>query len=610
MEHAVHKNIKLVSVLAIGLALGACALQPQQGTPAQLDDDATTTAPAPQDGDTPAASPHDSDAEGDAVALDSEIPAPDDAAGLQLPDIAALDDAQSESALNGEDAAAKDGGGDNNVDTAASDQGDDTIDGDSGGDLWDRIRLGFGLTDQQNTRIERETKWFGRHQEYLDRVADRAQPYLHYIVNQVQQRGMPSEIALLPVVESAFQPYAYSAGRAAGIWQFIPGTGRRYGLELNWWYDGRRDIVASTRAALDYLQYLHDSFDGDWLLALAAYNSGEGTVHKAIRNNRRRHRPTDYWSLRLPRETEQYVPRLLALRQIVADPAQQGITLRSIPDEPYLTAVKIDSQLDLATAAKLADMDLEELHQLNPGFNRWATAPDGPHRLLLPLEKAPTFAINVAGLSPEDRVHWVRHRIRNGETLGGIANHYHTTVKVLTDLNNIRGHFIRAGHHLIIPITSRNDPVHRAVRHIHIPREVIKARHKTIHTVVAGDSLWVLAHRYGTTVRKICHWNGISSRKMLHPGQKLVVGLGGTASRSTGIMPTSLHMFAASEEVAKPRRITYTVRRGDSLSRISQRFRVTVQQVRKWNDIHKNEYLQPGQELTLYITLAADSERG
>jgi membrane-bound lytic murein transglycosylase D len=416
------------------------------------------------------------------------------------------------------------------------------------------------------------------------------------------------------VVESAFQPYAYSSGRAAGIWQFIPGTGRRYGLKLNWWYDGRRDIMASTKAALDYLQYLHETFDGDWLLALAAYNSGEGTVEKAIRANKRHHRPTDYWSLRLPRETEQYVPRLLALRQIVADPEQEGISLKSIADEPYLTAVKIDSQLDLATAAKMAEMDLDELHQLNPGFNRWATAPDGPHRLLVPLDKAAIFATNVAELSPEDRVHWVRHRVRNGETLGEIAIHYHTTVKVLTELNKIRGHLIHRGHYLIIPITSGSDPVHLAVRHIHVPKEVANAREKTVHTVTAGDSLWSLAQRYGTTVRQLSRWNGISTRKILHPGQKIIVGLGvspgNAADNATGIVPVGLHMFTAPEEIAKPRKITYTVRRGDSLSRISQRFRVTIQQVRNWNDIKKNQRIQPGQELTLYVALTADSERG
>ena len=412
---------------------------------------------------------------------------------------------------------------------------------------------------------------------------------------------MPSELALLPVVESAFQPYAYSSGRAAGIWQFVPDTGRRFGLKLNWWYDGRRDIVASTRAALDYLEYLHNTFDGDWLLALAAYNSGEGTVLKAMHYNKRRHRPVDFWSLRLPRETEQYVPRLLALRDIVAAPEKLGISLKPIADEPYLTSVKIDSQLNLATAAKLADMDLEELHQLNPGFNRWATAPDGPHRLLLPLDKAAIFATQVAELSPEDRIHWVRHRVRSGETLGGIALHYKTTTRVLRQLNNLKGNLIRAGHYLVIPLEDNSQRTAQST-----PAENPDTGDKTVHTIATGDNLWLLARRYGTTVKQLCNWNRISSHTPLRPGQQIIVGLGSAA----GAMPASLPIFSASEEVAKPRKITYRVRRGDSLSRISHRFKVTVNQLRKWNGIKTDQYLHPGQELTLYVALTADSERG
>jgi membrane-bound lytic murein transglycosylase D len=423
----------------------------------------------------------------------------------------------------------------------------------------------------------------------------------------VEQRGMPSEIALLPVVESAFQPYAYSSGRAAGIWQFIPNTGRRWGLKLNWWYDGRRDIVASTRAALDYLEYLHNTFDGDWLLALAAYNSGEGTVLKAIHINQRRHKPTDFWSLRLPRETEQYVPRLLALRAIVSDPSKLGISLKPIADEPYLTSVEIDSQMDLAMAAKLADMDPEELHQLNPGFNRWATDPDGPHRLLLPLDKAAIFATQVAELSPEDMVHWVRHRVRHGETLGGIAHHYKTTVKVLGQLNKLRSNLIRPGQYLIIPISNNLATTDKAEGGEQDASQGIPTTgDKTIHTVVEGDSLWTLAHQYGVSVRQLSSWNNLNPRKPLHSGQELIVGLGGTPNVSASIIRTS----ATSMEISKPRKITYTVHKGDSLARISHRFKVTIQQLKKWNDIKKDERIRPGQELTLYVPLTADSERG
>ncbi len=472
--------------------------------------------------------------------------------------------------------------------------------GEEDSDLWDRIRQGFAFPERQDRRIDGEAKWFSRNQDYLDRVAEHARPYLHYIVNQVEKRGLPTEIVLLPVIESAFLPYAYSRGHAAGIWQFIPSTGRRFGLKLNWWYDGRRDIVASTRAALDYLEYLHDFFDGDWLLALAGYNAGEGTVLKAIRYNRRRRRPTDFWSLRLPRETKQYVPRLLALRDIVAAPEKLGISLRPIPDEPYLTSVDIDSQLDLATAAKLADMDLEQLHQLNPGFNRWATAPDGPHHLLLPLDKAELFATEVAQLPPELRVQWVRHQVRRGETLGGIARRYRTTVRVLRQLNNLRGNLIRAGHYLVIPIPARAGGSQQNAL-----RGVAANGDKSIHTVRSGENLWFLSRRYGTTVRQLCHWNNISPRALLQPGQQIIVAYGPSSS----IIPVSLHTLTVPGTIAQPRKITYRVRRGDSLYRISRRFRVTIRQLRQWNNIKRNQYLQPGQKLTLYVTLMADSER-
>ena len=599
MQHTNKKNSVLVSVVAMGFLLGGCAGHPPRDIPTHDNAD-TDVAPTKQVTVIPEAAPQTPGSYNSEVGLNST---PSVVPWLQFPVTTSLDDAMSDLWINTEDALLDDQPGDTSNSASGDESDDDTS------DLWDRIRQGFELPNQQNVRIEKEADWFGRHQAYLDRVSERAQPYLHYIVNQVQQRGMPSEIALLPVVESAFQPYAYSSGRAAGIWQFIPGTGRRYGLKLNWWYDGRRDIMASTQAALDYLQYLHDTFNGDWLLALAAYNSGEGTVQKAIRANQRRHKPTDYWSLHLPRETEQYVPRLLALRDIVADPQEQGIILKTIADEPYLTAVKIDSQLDLATAAKMAEMDLDELHQLNPGFNRWATAPDGPHLLLVPLDKAAIFATNVAELPPEDRVHWVRHRVRGGETLSEIASRYRTTVKVVADLNKIKGHLIRRGQYLIIPITSRSDPVYKVAHRKNIPLEVMNASAKTVHTVRAGDSLWTLARRYGTTVRQLSRWNGISTRKLLHPGQKIIVGLGDTTDNSVNTVPTSLHTLALPPEVAKPHKITYTVRRGDSLSRISQRFRVTIEQVREWNDIKKNQRIQPGQELTLFVPLVADAEQ-
>ena len=236
--------------------------------------------------------------------------------------------------------------------------------------IWPRVRSGFQLpSDIQHETLETELKWFAKHPEYIQRVLQRADPFLYYIME---------ELVLLPIVESAYQPFAYSHGRAAGLWQFIPSTGRVYGLKQNWWYDGRRDIFASTQAALNYLENMHKMFKGDWMLALAAYNSGSGTVQRAIKRNKKLKRPTDFWHLKLPKETSAYVPKLLALKEIIENPEKYDISLRCIQNAPGFKQVKTKAQLDLALAAELADIDLETLYNYNPAFNRWATDPDGP----------------------------------------------------------------------------------------------------------------------------------------------------------------------------------------------------------------------------------------
>ena len=323
-------------------------------------------------------------------------------------------------------------------------------------DLWQRIRDGFTLEDTDHPRLQRQLDWYVRHPAYMQRVAERATPYMYYVIETVEENNIPSELALLPIVESAFQPFAYSHGRAAGIWQFIPSTGRLYGLQQDWWYDGRRDVYASTQAAVAYLENLSREFDGDWMLALAAYNSGSGTVRKAIRRNKRRGKPTDFWSLDLPRETRAYVPKLLALKKLIADPAAFNLDLPAIPNEPYLAQVQLASQIDLARAAKLADISLDELYRLNPGYNRWATAPDGPHHLLIPRDNVDIFAENLKSLPPEQRIRWVRHRIRTGDTLSTIAVRYNTSITIIKRVNGIRGSRLRAGHSITIPVASQS----------------------------------------------------------------------------------------------------------------------------------------------------------
>ncbi|NOY61937.1 MAG: LysM peptidoglycan-binding domain-containing protein [Gammaproteobacteria bacterium] len=466
-------------------------------------------------------------------------------------------------------------------------------------DLWQRLRNGFGLNDHKHPSVQRDRQWYLKHPEYIERVVERARPYLYFIVEEIETRGIPAEIALLPVVESAFQPFAYSHGRAAGLWQFIPGTARHFGLKKNWWYEGRRDVRAATHAALTYLQQLNRRFDGDWLLALAAYNSGEGTVQKAVRKNRRAGKATDFWSLKLPRETRGYVPKLLAISSIVATPQRYQIEIAPIPNEPYFAVVNSGSQIDLALVAELADLSVDAVYRLNPAFNRWATDPAGSHELLLPRDRAARFEERLALLPAHERVRWQRHKIREGETLGHIAKRYQTTVSVLRQTNHIKGNNIRAGKYMIIPVaTQALSQYSMTEKQRQLARQSVNRKgSKRVHHVVEGDTLWDLARFYGVRVRQIASWNGFAPGDQLHLGQRLVIW-----SKSMRVAQQQRIPVALPTRPSVLKRINYRVRNGDSLARISQRFNVSVSQLRRWNGkIARQKYLKPGQRLVVFV---------
>lgn len=392
-------------------------------------------------------------------------------------------------------------------------------------DLWDRIRRGYQLRVPDNRRVAHEISWIASHRDYLERVRRHARPYLYFIVEEVEKRGMPMELALLPVVESAFQPFAYSPGHASGLWQFIPSTGRMYGLKQDWWYDGRRDVVAATRAALDYLSSLAAQFDGDWELALASYNAGAGNVGRAIRNNRKQGKATDFWSLDLPRETEGYVPRLLAVAKVVASPESYGLALTPIPDQPYFSTVEIGSQLDLTLAAEIAGMQFDELLLLNPGFKRWATDPEGPHRINLPIGRVDRFNTRLSHLAPDKRLQWKRYRIRNGDNLGSIASRHGITLGMLKQINRLKGNRIRAGKHLLIPLSSQPPDRYTLAnrQRLALPQSNNHSNKRVTHAVQPGDNLWDIARSYHVNYKTLARWNGISPKSTLRPGQKLVV---------------------------------------------------------------------------------------
>jgi membrane-bound lytic murein transglycosylase D len=382
-------------------------------------------------------------------------------------------------------------------------------------DIW--VRIGSELTWQtlDNDAIRRERDAFLRQSNYLPTVSNRAGHYLYYIVQSVEARQLPPEIALLPLVESTLDPFAVSSSSAAGLWQIMPATGRHLGLEQNWWYDGRRDLRASTRAALDYLEHLHDEFDGDWLLALAAYNSGKGRVKRAIRRNARNGLATDYWSLRLPRETRGYVPKLIALTQIVAEPERFDVRIPPVANAPAFEVAVTGGQLEMVRAAELAGIDLSTLRALNPGQLRWATSPEGAQELLLPVGSAARFNRGVASLSEDDRVQWQHYRIERGDSLIRIARKFDTEVGLLREVNNIRGSRIRAGDTMLIPHGDAWESSLALARGTQAERRGYRVRR--------GDSLYLIAGRFNVSINDIIAWNALDPNAYLQPGQRLTL---------------------------------------------------------------------------------------
>jgi membrane-bound lytic murein transglycosylase D len=388
-------------------------------------------------------------------------------------------------------------------------------------DVWDRIRAGFSFPALDSQYVTYYERWYQARPDYLQRVVDRARRYLFYIVEEVEKRGMPTEIALLPGIESAFKPTAYSRAHAAGLWQFIPSTGRHYGLKQNWWYDGRRDVVRATQAALNYLEKLKNEFNGDWFLALAAYNAGENRVHNEIAYNRKRGRDTSYTNLRLKAETRRYVPKLIALKNIVLDPVRYGLRLDPIKNKKYFAEVDTKSQVDLSVISELAGIPHSELRDLNPAFRRWATDPHGPHRLLVPVANHQYVQTKIALLPPDKRMRWQRHRIRRGETLSTIARRYGVTVGSIKTTNKMRGTYIREGRDLLIPVSHMRYASARGTNRQNTRRRSTGGT--MVYRVRSGDTLWAIAQRHDVYVRQLAKWNAIRTNDILRLGQKILI---------------------------------------------------------------------------------------
>lgn len=385
---------------------------------------------------------------------------------------------------------------------------------------WERLRRGFRMDTAylDKEALAKFEQWYSKRPEYFERLADRAYWFLSHILDEVEKRGMPTEVALLPAIESTFRPDATSRSRAAGMWQFMGSTGERFGLDQNWWVDNRRDLVSSTTAALDYLEYLSSEFEGDWELAFASYNAGEGRVSRAIRKNIKKSRPPYYSFLDLSKETKQYIPKLIAVRNIVSSPEKYGITLKHIPLEPTLDTIDAKTQTDLTVVASLVDIPMEQLSFFNRNYKRGVTHPDGPHTIAIPVALSEKLTQKLGNLTPRERLRWARHRVKKGEYLGKIARRHGVTVNSIMSTNNLSSNLIKPGQVLRIPLSTGK------YNYSTTRFKSIKAREgDTLYVVQSGDSLWTIAQRANTALSNLLSWNGMTKRTRLYPGQKLII---------------------------------------------------------------------------------------
>lgn len=493
--------------------------------------------------------------------------------------------------------------------------------------MWDVLRHEFILPHyEKSPQVQEQIEWFLHHQDFLLNTMSRAAPYLYFILQQTHKRHLPAELVLLPMIESGYNPFAYSSMGAAGLWQMMPGTASGFGIKQDWWYDGRRDVVASTRAALDYLTYLGGFFEGNWLLAIAAYDTGEGNVLTAIKKNIRDGHNTDFWSLPLAQETRLYIPRLLALATIVSHPQDYPIEFPPVHNAPYLAQIDIGAQIDLTSAAELAGLSLKKLKQLNPGYNQTATDPKGPFKLVLPIEHVEQFAENLARSPLYQGVNWTRYKVRSGDTLANIAKRFNTTKDSLRKANPKLADRLKPGKHLVIPrstpgisktLLETEQPYFAALdNNLKMPTKAVQQveqvqqpKEKTTTQIIAnalenfqgkyrlqpGDTLYMvrnsddlpkIAKRFHTTAKTLIAVNQLDSYGNIRPGDKLII-------------PTHDHGTDSTEKYQlTPGDTVYMVRSGDDLEKIAKKFHTTALAIRLAN-LLADTYVQEGDRLVI-----------
>ena len=463
--------------------------------------------------------------------------------------------------------------------------------------LWSYIASHQELRIEDHPRVLEFIDWYQKHPEYLTRISKRAQPYLYLVVSEIEKEGLPIEIALLPIVESDYYPFAFSHGTAVGLWQFIPSTGKLYGLDQDWWHEDRRDVLASTRAAVKYMKDLNKLFDGDWLLSIAAYNAGPGRIQQAIKANVENGQETDFWHLNLPKETTRYVPKLLALAKIVKDPSRYNQNLLKIDRNPYLKAIELNSQFDLALIAQWTGLSIDQIYTFNPGLRRWATPVTLPYTILLPQDVVSRFEDKLSEAGERPQISWARHEVKSGDSLSYLAKKYKTTIEQIKSVNELRSELIRIGDYLIVPLAQQTEGYY-SLSEKQREKSRLNAQknaEKVIYKVVSGDSLWKIAVQFDTTVNSLVRWNHLIPTAPLSIGKELIIWFENkNKTELAKITNTGIDIS---------RKIFYTVRSGDNLSAIASKYNVRVVDIRSWNNLDKDHVLQPGEKLTIIINV-------
>ena len=469
----------------------------------------------------------------------------------------------------------------------------------SDSDIWRVFQREFTLDHQaERPEVKEQIAWFMAHRKYLRAAAANARPYMYYIVTQIRKRNLPLEFALLPIIESAYDPFAYSTSGASGLWQMMPATATDFGLKQTWWYDGRRDVVASTNAALDYLVYLQNFFSGNWMFTVAAYHAGQGTILNAIKKNTASGDAIDFWSLPLGKQTQMYIPKLLALAEMIGHPERYPLDMPVIPDKPYLTQVDVGSQIDLAKAAKLSGLSLSALMNLNPGFNRWATSPDGPYLIVVPIQNETQLRDGLALLPQGSRVTWERYDVKSGDSLGKIATKYHTTMAILQQVNKLDDALIHVGDVIFIPNSSKHVlptsvSAESPIATLPVVEQKATASSSPVvkqieltYTVRKGDTLSSIAKSLNVSWENLRAFNNLTSNN-LRVGQKLDIPPPKKSSSTSAVKTLQ--------------KVHYVIQRNDSLAKIARQFAVSVQDIERWNSsVTANTILHPGKSLVIY----------